>query len=356
MTLREEASEAHIPLLEENYTPRRLAVVRRLMLVSAVIFFLIGGSDFVLARQHAVEVFIYRVCAVSLLLVVWWLSRHSRTRNQLAAWVCVAVLVVSIGQSLSMTLDRSILIPSLNSYVLLVLITGPLWSEARHFIAGMASALAPPMVALSALGVELATWVAYAVYLSAAAMGAFTLWRTRLRASFHSAQLRSELEHRAVSDGLTGILNRAGWDQHANIVLQSAVAAGLPVSLIYLDLDHFKAVNDRYGHAAGDEVLEATARLIRIQVRHGDLVARIGGEEFVALLIGVGLETGTAVAERIRSQFEYRDGPIYGTLSAGVAQLSNGEDLRCLLARADSALMRAKRQGRNRVVQSLVPA
>lgn len=326
------------------------------MLVGAVIFFLVGGSDFVLARHHAVEVFIYRVCTVSLLLLVWWLSRHSRSRNQLVVWVCVAVLVVSIGQSLSMALDQSILMPSLNSYVLLVLITGPLWSEARHFIAGMVSVLVPPMVALSMLGVELSTWVTYVVYLAAAIFGAFALWRTRLRASFNSARLRSELEHRAVSDGLTGILNRAGWDQHANVVLHSAIGAGLPVCLIYLDLDHFKAVNDRYGHAAGDEVLEATARLIRIQVRQGDLVARIGGEEFVALLIGVGMDTGTTVAERIRAQFEHRDGPISGTLSAGVAQLSDGEDLRCLIARADSALMRAKRQGRNRVVQSLVPA
>jgi len=115
------------------------------------------------------------------------------------------------------------------------------------------------------------------------------------------------------------------------------------------DLDHFKQINDRHGHAAGDAVIERAAQLIRNEVREHDLVARLGGEEFAVLLTGAGALRAHEVAGRIRRNFEFDSGPVPGTLCVGVAERSPGESLAGLMDRADTALLRAKRNGRNRI-------
>ena len=122
-----------------------------------------------------------------------------------------------------------------------------------------------------------------------------------------------------------------------------------PVSVAFVDLDHFKRINDEHGHDVGDEVLEEVAELIRAELRESDIVARFGGEEFVILLPDVGLRGARGVANRIRNSLIDSRLPVAATLSAGVATRQPGEALDDLVARADAALLKAKQEGRNRV-------
>jgi len=168
-----------------------------------------------------------------------------------------------------------------------------------------------------------------------------------------SALIEGELEHRdrAVLDPLTGLLNRSSLDSRVIEIEEQAHLTGGAVSVIVLDLDSFKRVNDTHGHERGDTVLRDAAYEIRKSLRSFELVYRIGGEEFLVLLPGVELTEAVEIAERVRRSVEQaRPGDLDLTLSAGVAAAS-GEDIRYdeLFRAADTALLAAKRNGRNRV-------
>lgn len=120
--------------------------------------------------------------------------------------------------------------------------------------------------------------------------------------------------------------------------------------MLYLDLDHFKQVNDMHGHAVGDGVLEAVAEVMRSHLRAEDVVARLGGEEFVALLPGIASSHAHEIAERIRHAVQALQGPASVTVSAGVYEAMAGESLEHAMQRADQAMLQAKREGRNRVL------
>jgi diguanylate cyclase (GGDEF)-like protein len=166
----------------------------------------------------------------------------------------------------------------------------------------------------------------------------------------------------ATTDALTGVLNRRGFFDAAAALTASSKAAKRPISVLAFDLDHFKAINDTYGHAAGDATLQLFANVVRKTVRGGDVVGRLGGEEFIALLPGTLAEAGIA-AERVRSAFETatlepEQGLASATVSIGVACGSPSAAVESLIARADAALYRAKANGRNRVemADEAVPA
>jgi diguanylate cyclase (GGDEF)-like protein len=168
-----------------------------------------------------------------------------------------------------------------------------------------------------------------------------------------SALMEGELEHRdrAVLDPLTGLLNRASLGARVVEIEEQAHLTGGAVSLIVLDLDRFKQVNDTYGHGRGDTVLRDVAYEIRKSLRSFELVYRIGGEEFLVLLPGVALPEALEIAERVRHSVEQaRPGDLDLTVSAGVAAHSGGH-IRYdqLFRQADAALLEAKRSGRNRV-------
>jgi diguanylate cyclase (GGDEF)-like protein len=173
------------------------------------------------------------------------------------------------------------------------------------------------------------------------------------------ALMSGELEHRhlAVLDPLTGLLNRASLDSRVAEIEQQARLTSGPVSVVILDLDRFKQINDEHGHERGDAVLRDTADEIRKALRSFELVYRIGGEEFLLLLPGVGLEQGVEIAERVRSAVaESRPGDLDLTLSAGVATASGAEvSYGHLFREADAALLRAKREGRDRLVMASAP-
>src|SRR5579863_10385627 len=177
------------------------------------------------------------------------------------------------------------------------------------------------------------------------------------------AKERAELEQRLAAsvDELTGVATRRAFLAEGESRL-GAVAKNLgPASVLLLDLDHFKSVNDSFGHEAGDRVLQAFAACVRRVLRPSDLFGRIGGEEFAALLVGASAETAFAVAERVRRAVEAIDlgerlTPAKLSVSVGVATAAReGQRLAEMLSQADRALYRAKSAGRNRVEKSIAP-
>lgn len=159
----------------------------------------------------------------------------------------------------------------------------------------------------------------------------------------------------ANKDALTGLATRHYLDDELPALVRRHAVSDLPVSCIFMDIDHFKAINDTYGHGVGDEVLRTVARLVVMHVRDSDTVVRYGGEEFVAVLPNCD-ETGAAsTAERVRGEVERHAWGTYAaglkvTLSGGVAEYRDPEELTEWLNRADQALYEAKDLGRNRTV------
>ncbi len=175
-------------------------------------------------------------------------------------------------------------------------------------------------------------------------------------------RLLRRLYHRATRDLLTGLSNRHSFEDRLEREVERARRYRRLLSLLFLDLDHFKRVNDLHGHRAGDRVLAAVARTVRDALRSTDFAARIGGEEIVALLPECARDKAAEVAEKIRAQVEALEIPHDGvtlrvTASLGVASLDRPEETAAmLLAEADAACYRAKREGRNRVMTAEHPA
>ena len=195
---------------------------------------------------------------------------------------------------------------------------------------------------------------------------AMTAQMERLRAQVTSstdeiAALKRELEttrRDALTDGLTGVANRKCFDDTLRRAVAAADETQTPLTLVLIDLDHFKALNDTHGHQVGDQVLKVIARTLTQCVKGRDTVARYGGEEFAVILPDTRAADGATVAENIRKTISSRKlrkkgsdtefGPV--TASFGVGNLVPGEDLADLIERTDRALYEAKASGRNRVV------
>jgi two-component system cell cycle response regulator len=175
------------------------------------------------------------------------------------------------------------------------------------------------------------------------------------------AALMDEQQRLAAIDALTGLRNRRSFSELLNVEYARASRYGSALSFLLLDVDHFKAVNDRHGHPGGDAVLAAVGGLLRTCLRTPDLPARWGGEEFVVALPSTDLEGATVVAERVRQAIQgfainHAGATIPITASVGVATLRGGESLDALIDRADRAMYEAKGGGRNRVVAAGEPA
>ena len=181
-----------------------------------------------------------------------------------------------------------------------------------------------------------------------------------LALSFGNLERRSNIlqrraEMRAMRDGLTGALNRASFTNQAHREIGEHRRIRSTVSLLFIDVDHFKRINDTHGHETGDEVLKRIIRLMRRCLRKGDTVARWGGEEFVVLLPATDLNGTLLIAEKIRHciEAEYFDDLASGlrvTVSIGCVEMNSGEGLDELVAQADRALYAAKHRGRNQTV------
>lgn len=185
------------------------------------------------------------------------------------------------------------------------------------------------------------------------------LFAQRLRASNFkmtaAMRLREKLERDAMVDGLTNVFNRRWLDQRLPRFVKRFHFDALPLSVLMIDVDHFKRFNDTYGHLAGDQVLVTVARALAEYIRPTDYVVRYGGEEFVVILPATDQPGAIVTADRLRVRIAEERAPFTEqalpsvTISAGAATLREGEEAASLLQRADRALYRAKNTGRNRV-------
>ncbi|HWL04312.1 MAG TPA: PleD family two-component system response regulator [Xanthobacteraceae bacterium] len=184
--------------------------------------------------------------------------------------------------------------------------------------------------------------------------------RTQVRRKRYTEQLRDNVQlslEMAITDGLTGLFNRRYLESHLATLIEQGRRDHKSLAVMVLDIDHFKSINDTYGHDAGDDVLREFAMRIRKAVRGIDLACRFGGEEFVIVMPETDLGVATMVAERLRRRVASELFPIYQqsrgvevTISVGIGELRPEDSVATLLKRADEALYRAKRDGRNRVV------
>ena len=174
---------------------------------------------------------------------------------------------------------------------------------------------------------------------------------------FKLSRQRRELERLSHTDSLTGVSNRRTLVSRTGQVLAQARRSGQPISFALLDLDHFKAINDRHGHPTGDDVLRAVAALLAEEVRETDLVARVGGEEFGLLMPDTDTAGAVELCERIRSRLAELPLEVFGnrpgiTISIGLRTAGDTSSTRFeeLYERADAAMYQAKREGRDRIV------
>jgi diguanylate cyclase (GGDEF)-like protein len=185
--------------------------------------------------------------------------------------------------------------------------------------------------------------------------GAFEAVVLSLGLADRALQLRQDrdvVQVLADHDALTHTLNRRAWDARAKAML--AADPSRPIALLFLDLDHFKMLNDRHGHNMGDRALVAVAETLSAELRPGDLFGRYGGEEFVAMLDGIEAQEAEQVATRLcrrvhRLEIPIRDAEQLLSVSVGVAMRRHGDSLEALIERSDQAMYRAKLHGRNRV-------
>jgi diguanylate cyclase (GGDEF)-like protein len=218
------------------------------------------------------------------------------------------------------------------------------WLHAAIFLMPLAiRALTPEVVAASWVTVFALETVLYAVG---------TAFIVLLLVKDHSVGV---YRHAASTDFLTGLLNRRAFLENALMLCARQAKGNKPVTLMMFDLDHFKSINDRFGHAVGDRVLQVFVEAACTKLGPSDLIGRLGGEEFAIVIYDSGRDKGLAIAERIRLAFEDAtvevDGrQIGGTLSMGMAIAeTNLFDIPAVLAQADEALYCAKERGRNRV-------
>jgi diguanylate cyclase (GGDEF)-like protein len=175
-------------------------------------------------------------------------------------------------------------------------------------------------------------------------------------------RMRAELERLAATDPLTGVWNRRMLEQLVTSQLADARRHFRPVSALLIDADHFKLINDGFGHDVGDAALKALAADVRSHLRPGDLIGRLGGEEFLVVLAGAASAEAVAVAERLRESVAALAIDVHGialklSISIGVATLADtSHDFGALVRRADEAMYEAKRAGRNRVSLAMRPA
>ena len=334
----------------EQGLERRLGPVVRALLWTALggyASFSIGGQ---LIATSGVP-FWLRLLPVLPLLLLALLGMLHRAPRHYGALGLATLAWLQLGFFLNGYLRPDGLAWVLPAYVLVPIAASPIWLRRRHFIAAavVCALLGPlPLLLLEAP----ARWelFQYGNDMAIALVAAAVLNGYQVRLIRQHLELEQQLRLRADVDALTGVATRTRFLEQARQLLADAITSGQVLSVLYLDADHFKQINDRHGHAAGDATLRHLGERLRAHLRHEDLIGRIGGEEFAVLLPGLDAAAARLAAERLRHATASDDEATMAlTISIGIATRRGEITLEPLLARADLALAAAKRNGRNRV-------
>lgn len=213
----------------------------------------------------------------------------------------------------------------------------------------VAALIALAVVRLQAHGLPVMGRGFYWLHVAATIGFGFMLSGYRSDFAIEAYQVRRSLWKQAATDALTGLANRAGWDRDAMPVYVEAAARGAARSVVFFDVDHFKDVNDRMGHAYGDDVLRRLGQVLAARTGPDGFAARMGGEEFIVLLVDAPPGAVQRFAQRVREDFASVAGDRAITLSAGIAFAAPAEPLKDAMRRADAALYSAKQAGRDRI-------
>lgn len=333
-----------------HYLARQMGPMIHALMLMATLSYGVAVIASSLIRSSPVPVLL-RLSLLLPLLLVAAATRHLRRPRLLSglALLCVALLEIGINlNSAGRMPGQPWVIPGL----LLPVASSVIWLGRWDFVLAMAlCALGPlPMLLFGAAsGVHV---FQYLVYMAIAIALSAVLRAFMARTLFEQFRLEQQLREQANTDGLTGLLLRNRFLELARLALGDIRRQQKPACVLYLDADHFKQINDDHGHAAGDAALIALATALRAQTRAGDLIGRIGGEEFALLLPGIDQPEATRRGEKLQSAIrtiQRPDGPL--TVSIGIAECRDvDESLEALLARADHAMRQAKRDGRDRIV------
>lgn len=332
-----------------SYLARRMGPMIHALMAVALCAYLLGvvTRGFIGAQPNQLLWQLIPALPLLLLVIAARQCREPLTLRMLAL-LCVVLLEIGINLSGIGALPGAARpLPGL----LLPVASSVIWFGRWDFLVAMAVCALGPLPLLLQLDNGLHV-LQFAVYMAISVTLATVLRTFMARTLLEQFKLERQLRERAETDGLTGVLLRNRFLDLGRIALDKTHRQQHPVSMLFLDADHFKRINDEFGHAAGDAALVALAARLRAQARPGDLIGRIGGEEFAILLPGVDHEHAMARAEQLRLAVRASHHP-GGHLSAsiGVAACAPGccDSIETLLARADQAMRQAKRDGRDRV-------
>jgi len=308
-----------------------------------VLFFSLGSTS--LALLSVTSVGMYWAC--------YWLIEARKNRPAVFLWwtevlghVIVATLL--LGWNSGYYLYLFLCIPGLLASasrkqagrgVLLVVLL--------FFVLHFASVRIGPIEPLPHFETMVVTWLNYLI-IFVVLYSMTAVYREKVR------RAEEKMHEKAMTDSLTGVSNRVHFHIRATTEVARARRESQPICLLLIDVDHFKRVNDRYGHETGDTVLRQVAKVMQAGLREIDVLARWGGEEFLIMLPGSSLERSAEISKRLRDaiaaqRFEAGAEAISVTISVGVAILGNKEDMNAAIGRADKALYSSKASGRNRV-------
>lgn len=336
----------------EDYAAHRLWSFLCAQLATALVGYvvLVAGDAWLEAQRMAPAVLMSALPAVpmAIALIFAW-TQGSGLRASLAALAFIASLEAGIVVHALQWGDGMLIV--LPAFVLIPLTFSPVLLRSWDFPAAAALAIAGPLalVALSQPPAVEQFGVALSMFIAISTSLVTNLFA--LRSQKKSFRLEGQLRAFADIDELTQLPRRRRVFELGRRILLRAERVGQSFSVLYIDADHFKAVNDRFGHDAGDRALQLIAQHIHHCMRPSDVAGRFGGEEFVVLLPGTDEEDAARVAERLRRRIEdWRQFEVALTISVGVAQHIRGEPIERVIRRADAALLDAKGSGRNRVV------